>query len=329
MKNAGHLIEKAENEENKNAGGGHLDDKNIEDKTSEDKSIEDKKSEGKGMEDKTSEEKSIEYKTSEDKNIDSKKSEDKDSGGNNQEFPGIEEEKPEDVSPQYVAICDDEEEYRERCRIMCKTYFKKHNQNVKILECGSTEELMEIRQELYLILLDIEMPGMSGIDAKNMLAITQPKAAIIFITSHPEHMREAFGRNVFQFIKKPINPEDMFYAINKINRELILKDDFVVAERKRIILSQVLYIKADDKYVEFRFFADDPIIIRGTLREWEEFLMERGFCRSHKSYLVNLRWVQSVDHRLLLRNKETVPMARREKQRLIKTYLEFLDKRSF
>lgn len=308
MKNEGFMIEKVENEENKNAGSGHLDDKKIEDNKSEDKDIDGKKLEG--------------------KNITGKKSEDKDAG-DNREFPGIEEEKPEDVSPQYVAICDDEEEYRRQCRIMCKTYFKKHNQNVKILECGSTEELMEIRQELYLILLDIEMPGMSGIDAKNMLETTQPKAAIIFITSYPEHMSEAFGRNVFQFIKKPINPGEVFYAINKINRELILKDDFVVAESKRIILSQVLYIKADDKYVEFKFFADDPIIIRGTLREWEESLMEKGFCRSHKSYLVNLRWIQSVDHRLLLRNKETVPMARRAKQRFIKTYLEFLDERSF
>lgn len=237
--------------------------------------------------------------------------------------------KNEEKIQRRIVICDDEKECREQCHKMVENYFLAHGHGVEIIDCASAEELMEIEQELYIIFLDIELPVLSGIAAKDRLSKIQPKAAIVFITNYPDYMPRAFGKNVYRFIKKPPKEEEVFYIIDNIERAVIFKDDYIVAEKKRIVLSQVLYVEADDKYVRFIFFAEDPIMVRGTLRGWEEALADKGFCRSHKSYLVNLGWVRSVNHKLELRNNETVPMSKTLKQKFIEAYTEYVDKRSF
>lgn len=229
-----------------------------------------------------------------------------------------------DISTRFIAICDDEECCRMQCRSMVEAYFRKHGQPVEVLEFASTEELMKNEKQIHMVFLDIEMPGLSGIEAKKMLAKTQPKAAIIFMTNYSHYMSEAFGRNVYYFLEKPLKFENVYFAIKQISQDLILKDDYIIVNDKRIMLSQVLYIKGEDKYVRFVIYGKDSVIVRGTMSEWDENLREKGFFRVHKSYIVNFQWVNTIEPELRLKDKGVIPVSRKSKKILKEKYFSFL-----
>lgn len=98
-----------------------------------------------------------------------------------------------------VIICDDKKEEMEGTVYFCRDYFLK-----KGMPCGitATTEPEDIWKELPdILILDIEMPKMSGIEIKQRLE-GEDKPLIIFVTGYEEHMPEAFGRNVIGFLMK-------------------------------------------------------------------------------------------------------------------------------
>lgn len=228
-----------------------------------------------------------------------------------------------------VAVCDDDEYFRGKCRKMCEAFFKKRNQSVEILEFSSAEELMKNDSQLYIIFLDIEMPGLSGIEVKNMLNKTQPKAAIIYITNYSSYMSDAFGRNVYCFLEKPLKYQTFNSSVKKVIKDLTVQGDSMIINDKKILLSQIMYIKGEDKYVRFVIYGKAPEIVRGTMNEWEEKLEEKGFFRTHRSYIVNFLWVYSTEHKLTLKNKEIIPVSKKIKKVLKDKYHAFLNEMAY
>lgn len=237
----------------------------------------------------------------------------------------MEERKVLDVTTRVIAICDDEEIYRTQCRNMCQVYFRKNELKAELLEFSSAAELMANKKQLHLIFLDIEMPGLSGIEAKKMLAKTQPRAAIVFITNYPDYRDLAFGKNVHYFIRKPLDFKQIYLAINQINKDLTFDEDHIIVDSQRIILSQVMYLRGEDKYVRFVLYGSDSILIRGTMKEWEEKLRKRTFFRIHKSYIVNLQWIRAIKFKLHLKNGDSLPISKHLKKELINEYCVFLE----
>lgn len=236
----------------------------------------------------------------------------------------MEEKKIVDITTRVIAICDDEEVYRVQCMNMCKAYFRKNELKAEILLFSSAEELIGSKKQFNIIFLDIEMPSFSGIEAKKLLAKTQPRAAIVFITNYPEYEDLAFGKNVHFFIRKPLVFKEIYLAINQINKDLTFDEDHVIVNSKRIVLSQVIYMMGEDKYVRFVLYGGDYELVRGTMNEWEEKLKEKPFCRIHKSYIVNFQWIKSIKGKIYLKNGDVIPVSRHFKKKMLKAYLEFL-----
>lgn len=234
-----------------------------------------------------------------------------------------------DIRTNRIAICDDDEDFRDRCRKMCLAFFKYNEQLVEIFEFSDAEELMKDDRQFYVILLDIEMPGLSGIEVKNMLAKTQPKAAIIYITNYARYMSDAFGKNVYCFLEKPLSYEAFSTAMKNVIKDLTIQGDHLIINDKKILLSQIIYLKGEDKYVRFVIYGKDYEIVRGTLNEWEERLEGEGFFRNHKSYIVNFMWVYSTTHKLTLKNKEVLPVSRQLRKKLSEEYHAFLSDKAY
>lgn len=234
-----------------------------------------------------------------------------------------------DIRSNRIAICDDDEDFRDQCRKMSLAFFKNQEQLVEIFEFSGAEELIKDDRQFYIILLDIELPGLSGIEVKNMLAKTQPKAAIIYITNYARYMSDAFGKNVYCFLEKPLNYEAFSSAMKNVIRDLTIQGDYLIINDKKILLSQIIYLKGEDKYVRFIIYGNDSEMVRGTLNEWEEKLEGKGFFRTHKSYIINFLWVYSTVHKLTLKNKEIIPVSRNLRKQLSKEYHEFLSDKAY
>jgi DNA-binding LytR/AlgR family response regulator len=187
-------------------------------------------------------------------------------------------------------------------------------------ECCDAMEAYDLlnAQPVDLLLLDIEMPGMSGLDLTKNLGNNRP--LIIFITSKREYAVDAFDLNVVDYLVKPVTTARFMQAIGKareiaesIEEDVKLKDEEFIFIRdsnivRRLRLDHILYAEAMGDYVKLytpeRFYA-----VHTTLRIVEERLPASGFLRVHRSYIVAVDKIDTIDGGALVVNGKPLPVA--------------------
>jgi len=187
-------------------------------------------------------------------------------------------------------------------------------------ECATAMDAYNLlqAQPVDLIFLDIEMAGMNGLELTKKLGNKRP--LIIFTTSKKEYAAEAFELNVADYIVKPVTPARFIQAVDKA-RELLqsnteefkLNDDEFIFIRdsnivRRLRLDDILFAEAMGDYVKLytpqKFYA-----VHTTLRAVEERLPGARFFRVHRSYIVALTKIDTIQDGALLINGKPVPVA--------------------
>ncbi|HQW82870.1 MAG TPA: LytTR family DNA-binding domain-containing protein [Ferruginibacter sp.] len=187
-------------------------------------------------------------------------------------------------------------------------------------ECATAMDAYNFLQEqpVDILLLDIEMPGISGLELTKNLGNKRP--VIIFTTSKKEYAAEAFELNVADYIVKPVTPARFIQAIDKAREILQSKteevkmnvDEFIFIRDSNIVrrlkLDDILYAEAMGDYVKLhtaqKFFA-----IHSTLKAVEERLPAQAFFRVHRSYVVAISKIDSIQDGALIINSKPVPIA--------------------
>ncbi len=187
-------------------------------------------------------------------------------------------------------------------------------------ECADAAEAYRqiMLKPVDLLLLDIEMPGMSGIELVKNLGSHKP--LIIFTTAKKDYAAEAFDLNVADFITKPVAPVRFMQAIEKAteiiqskkqdirleNAEFIfIRDSNII---RRLKLDDILFAEAMGDYVKLyiqqKFYA-----IHTTLKAVEEKLPSTQFIRVHRSYIVQVSKIDTIQDGSLVINDKPVPVA--------------------
>jgi len=187
-------------------------------------------------------------------------------------------------------------------------------------ECKDAVEGYNFLQEksVDIVLLDIEMPGMNGLELTRALQGQRP--LIIFTTSKKDYAIEAFELNVVDYLVKPVAPARFIQAIDKARTILesrsdemkINNDEFIFIRDsnvvKRLSLDDVLYVEAMGDYVKLhtpqKFYA-----IHTTLRAVEQRLPSERFLRVHRSYMVAVDKIDTVQEGVLIIAGKPVPVA--------------------
>jgi two-component system, LytTR family, response regulator len=196
-----------------------------------------------------------------------------------------------------------------------------HVEQLQVLgECNSAIEAYNLlqKEKVDLLLLDIEMPGMSGIELTRNLGRKRP--VIIFTTVKKDYAVEAFELNVADYLIKPVSPARFIQAIEKAkelcsagNNELQGSDSEFVFIRdngvlKKIKLDEVLYLEAMGDYVKLhttqKFYT-----IHTTLKAVEEKLPLSRFMRVHRSYIVAIDKIDAIEDGTIVMMKNAVPVA--------------------
>jgi DNA-binding LytR/AlgR family response regulator len=189
-----------------------------------------------------------------------------------------------------------------------------------VAECADAMEAYELLQlkPVDLLLLDIEMPGMSGLELTQNLNHKRP--VIIFITSKREYAADAFDLNVADYIIKPVTAPRFIRAIEKAREilesnkeEISVKEDEFIFIRdsnvvRRLKLESILYAEAMGDYVKLytpeRFYA-----IHATLKAVEDRLPSSRFLRVHRSYVVAVGKIETLDGGALIVGGKPLPVA--------------------
>ncbi len=159
------------------------------------------------------------------------------------------------------------------------------------------------------VLLDIHMPGADGLQLARELKSLRAELAIVFVTAHPEHAVDAFDLDVTDYLTKPVRAERLYKARLKA---LLKKDQTIQSGRgqkpdstekyiviqdrgrtERVALSEVLYFRAELKYVTVRT-AQRSYILDGSLADLEAQYGE-GFLRIHRNTLVAIHEMRALE----------------------------------
>ena len=181
--------------------------------------------------------------------------------------------------------------------------------------------------QVDLLFLDIEMPGMTGIELTKKLGNKKP--LIIFTTAKTDYAVEAFELNVVDYIVKPVSLARFLQAVEKAKETLDSNKQEVKIEAKEFVfvkdngilkklnLDDILYLEAMGDYVKVHT-AQKFHVLHSTLKSIEEKLPLNKFLRIHRSYIVSLQKIDFIQDGIISIGKATIPVAETYKSALNK-----------
>lgn len=223
-----------------------------------------------------------------------------------------------------IGICDDEKSFQLQLKNTLKMYYK--SLDVLLLTVSSGEELLHEleRTPMDLVFLDIEMPGMDGLETAKRLHCQQSDLPVILLTSHTELAMEGYEVQAFRFLAKPVNPKKLYEALQAFQQLLMSEHRIAILEdgsQKYLLCDRIQYIKAENVYLQI-VMNEEKHLIRKKLKELAEELPKVNFVQVHRSYVLNLKYVVSFDgSHALLQDGTSIPVGRSNrdlfKQRMI------------
>jgi DNA-binding LytR/AlgR family response regulator len=171
----------------------------------------------------------------------------------------------------------------------------------RIHRCGSATEALRLldTEPIDVVLLDIAMPGLSGLELASVLRQFRRPPAVIFVTAHQHHAVEAFDLHAADYLLKPVRDERLREAIRRVTEEQtgLDPDEQVPVElggvTRFVRRSEVRYASAQGDYVRLHTATGDPLV-RMSLSALEQRWADSGFVRIHRSVLVNLAHVDEM-----------------------------------
>lgn len=217
---------------------------------------------------------------------------------------------------------------------MARTALKKLIEQVDSLvlqeECASPIDAYNylLKESVDLVFLDVEMPGMTGIElVKNL----EKRPIIILITSKTDYAVEAFELNVADYIIKPVTLSRFMVAVAKAKELFELKGQKIELNEKdkeymfvrsnsvltKIKINDITYVQALGDYVNI-YTLDSRYTVHITLKGMEEKLPAEKFYRLHRSYLIALDHIDKVEEGTAFIGKHPVPIGEQYKKELLK-----------
>ena len=231
-----------------------------------------------------------------------------------------------------IAVCDDDQQILFSVLSQLVSY---QEQRQTKLSCQCFENAMDLLASLEhenydLLFLDVLMPGLNGIQAAREIRQRNENIKIVFLTSSPEYAVESYSVQATNYLLKPATEERLFPILDQLADWLRKPEEALTIQTHgsvfRLPYGKIEYIEVMSKTLYF-YLTDGSIKeVRGSLFEYEPALLARpGFCKIHRSYLVNFSWVTEVHQgELLTASGRRVPIARSAYKQVRTAYTEFL-----
>lgn len=168
---------------------------------------------------------------------------------------------------------------------------------------SSTDALRQLRDRSFdLVVLDIAMPGLGGMELASILAQFSEPPAIVFVTAHEEHALEAFEVGATGYLLKPVDQHRLANVLGRIVPARVSHDEesleFVPVETpgRTLLISrgEVAWAESAGDYVRLHTFDDRALLVRLSMGRLEEAWGNEGFARIHRQYLVCLRAIREL-----------------------------------
>ena len=184
-----------------------------------------------------------------------------------------------------------------------------------------------------LVLLDIQMPGMDGMETARKLRKMDDRVGLIFITNLLKYAVNGYEVRAFDYIVKPVNYDNFASRIKKYlayapapgdPHELVLSQNGMI---KRVLATDVRFVEVRGHNLQYRLPGGEVFTVYGSLVKAEQDLPSDIFVKCNSGILVNLNYVQTIDHDNVRVDGEWLPISRAKKREFVTTLTRFLSSR--
>ena len=202
-----------------------------------------------------------------------------------------------------IAICDDEKMFCDSAERMLKLYMEDKSMPFQADVFNIPSELVDATEKgtIYdIYLLDIYMPGITGMSIATELRSRGVKSPVIFLTSSTDHALEAFGVDATHYLLKPYTKDNFYLAMDKAmhsitshgSNSIVLKVD---NDYRSLSASQIIYCEAEDKYQRFYLEKDERLLIRISGAElYKQLSQFDSFYHCGRAHIINLDYISRV-----------------------------------
>jgi len=185
------------------------------------------------------------------------------------------------------------------------TYLLEADERVgTVVACQSATDGLRIlrEREVDCVFLDIQMPGLSGLELAEVLGRFKKPPPVVFVTAHEQHAVDAFDLHAVDYVLKPVRPDRLAEAVRRVLGDAVphraATDTQIAVERggvtRFVDRGDITHVEAQGDYARLHTVGGDAYLVRVPLTTLEEEWAEAGFHRIHRSLLVSLGHVTEV-----------------------------------
>ncbi len=228
-----------------------------------------------------------------------------------------------------IAVCDDE--IIECCNMArkIKEILEEMKISCIIRQFGNGRELLQAPESFDIVFLDIMMHGMDGMETAQIFREKAYDKILIFVSSSREYVFEAYDVEAFQYLLKPVDNRKLKNVLKKavLKTKSRLEEFIIVSkerQKKKLFLDDIYYFEIKGRIVNVHG-------IEGIFAYYEQIggledkLRNKGFFRCHKSYLINLKYVDVYNRQeVILENGEKIMIAKRRYEEFCREILKYM-----
>lgn len=229
----------------------------------------------------------------------------------------------------HIAIVEDEKEFSEQLETYLKQYHAEQNIHFKISVFQDGAEILKDYQPIYdIILLDIEMPGINGMETAERIRQMDQDVVLMFITNMASYAILGYEVGALDFVMKPISYYGFSMrftrAVKRVGQRerqqlLLTLPDGV----KKLGIQQIYFVEVQNRILHYHT-DEGEFSVRGTMQSVEQMLEKYPFVKCNHWYMVNLRHVSEVRKNTVIVGGHTLEISRRNRTPFLQALAEYV-----
>ena len=198
-----------------------------------------------------------------------------------------------------IAVCDDNVQVHDDLNVLLQKFSDTHVEETFLFMAFETgEELLQCKETIDLLFLDIELGEKSGIDLVPVMHQKYPNIIIMFISSHTKYFVYSHRLNVFQYLTKPFDERIFFEEVERFFEKYHRMYDVYTLDLRNAVVQfpiyEIVYIEASLRHLKIHHCQMGVYEKVGQVGKEEAALKPYGFIRCHHGYLVNARYIERI-----------------------------------
>lgn len=231
------------------------------------------------------------------------------------------------------AICENEAIQAEWLQAQVKKYAAEYGLSIYIQIWESAEAFLfhyEENKEVDVVLLDIQMNEMDGMQMARHLRKQNDSIALLFITGLTDYISEGYSVEAVDYLIKPVDKEKLFDALDRLLTKLPTKTKYLLAERdnEQIKLNQDEVLSVEVEGREIKVIMDHQVLfLKDTLQRFSEQLDQEQFIQPYRNIIVNCSRIKRIKKgELIMDDNSVIPISRRNQQKVVNAFTRYFRK---